>query len=166
MCDVSIDYENQQQLVKTGTTLTTKAVAYNGSYTHHITNVSPNFGSIKGGDTITFKLNTAVSAASFTAAAALISITFDGVPCTSVTYHATTGASPVYTVTCVTGAKVTEVEHSSKFFISGRGLVSWGGSDFNYVRLWSEISTWGQEAIPQAGESVYIPKGMNVLFNL
>ena len=69
-------------------------------------------------------------------------------------------------MTCTTGPKVNESESKIEFFVTGQGLASFGASEFNYFHKWSEIATWGQEAIPQAGESVYIPKNMNVVFDL
>lgn len=35
-----------------------------------------------------------------------------------------------------------------------------------YLDRWSEQSTWGGEAIPREGDSVYVPKGMTLLVDV
>ena len=37
---------------------------------------------------------------------------------------------------------------------------------FTYVSLWSDISTWGNTFTPVEGESIHIPKGMNLLVDI
>lgn len=34
---------------------------------------------------------------------------------------------------------------------------------YEYVDRWSDTVTWGGEAVPREGDSVYIPKGMTLL---
>ena len=34
---------------------------------------------------------------------------------------------------------------------------------FLYIDRWSEERTWGGEAVPREGDSVYVPKGMTLL---
>lgn len=37
---------------------------------------------------------------------------------------------------------------------------------FTYVNLWSSDSTWGGEFAPMEEESIYIPKGLNLLVDI
>jgi len=37
---------------------------------------------------------------------------------------------------------------------------------YTYVDRWSDSSTWGGEAPPREGDSVYIPPGQNILMDV
>jgi hypothetical protein len=39
-------------------------------------------------------------------------------------------------------------------------------SPFLYIDRWSAQSTWGGEAIPREGDSVYVPTGMTLLVDM
>ena len=40
-----------------------------------------------------------------------------------------------------------------------------GENTFLYSELWSSTTTWGGEVPPRAGETVWIPTGMNVILD-
>jgi hypothetical protein len=51
--------------------------------------------------------------------------------------------------------------------IAGKGMVSTDEIVFTYVFKWSEgADTWGGEMEPMDGETVYIPKGLNLLVDI
>jgi hypothetical protein len=69
-------------------------------------------------------------------------------------------------VTCTTGKRPGRVESSLEIFIDGQGLVSNRGLLFRYVSVWSSETTWGGEFAPMELESVWIPKGLNLLVDI
>ena len=136
----------------TQTSLTASA-SYQGSITANLTSMSPRFGSVEGGASVTF------TGTSFSSSTAAYTITIDGIAC-SVTAATSTS------VTCTTGQRPGLVSSSLEIFISGQGLVSTGGKIFRYVSPWSADSTWGGEFAPMEGESVYVPAGLNLLVDV
>ena len=50
--------------------------------------------------------------------------------------------------------------------IKDQGLVSNNGLLFTYANYWSADTTWGGEYQPVEDESVYIPKGLNLLVDI
>lgn len=69
-------------------------------------------------------------------------------------------------VTCTTGSRPGLVDSSLVITMAGMGKVSTQGRLFRYVSRWSQDSTWGGEFAPLEGESVYIPKGLNLLVDV
>ena len=45
-------------------------------------------------------------------------------------------------------------------------MVATQGIEYRYVSLWSSESTWGGQFAPIDGESVSIPRGTNLLFDI
>jgi hypothetical protein len=126
------------------------AVTYTGSSTPVLTSISPRYGRVEGGDSVTF------TGTDFSATASDYTILLDGVAC-SVTSASTTA------VTCTTGARTGLRNSTLVMEISGKGYVSTQGKVFTYVNLWSSDVTWGGEFAPLEGESVYVPSGLNLL---
>jgi hypothetical protein len=59
------------------------------------------------------------------------------------------------------------VELSLSIDIKDKGLISTNERSFTYVYKWSEgADTWGGEMAPMDGETVYIPKGLNLLVDI
>jgi len=58
------------------------------------------------------------------------------------------------------------VESSLEITILDKGLVATQGMVFLYVNLWSADTTWGGEFAPMHMESVYVPKGLNLLVDV
>jgi hypothetical protein len=50
--------------------------------------------------------------------------------------------------------------------IAGRGSVATKRKVYQYVNMWSNDDTWGGEFPPMEDESVYIPKGLNLLVDV
>jgi len=70
-------------------------------------------------------------------------------------------------VTCTTGKRTELVPTSLSIFIAGRGLVSTNDNVFTYVFKWSDgDKTWGGELAPMEGETIVVPKGFNLLFDI
>ena len=127
-------------------------VVYSAANTPFISNITPRFGRVNGGDSVTFNGGGWIEGDT--------SIKLDGIECT------VTGMT-ASTVTCTTGDKPKEEgDPSVDIFVTGRGLAVTGGNIFRYVSFWSESTTWGGDAPPQFGEAVLIPKGRNLLVDV
>jgi hypothetical protein len=50
--------------------------------------------------------------------------------------------------------------------ITGVGSISTRGLTFQYVNVWSADTTWGGDFAPMDGDSLYIPKGLNLLVDV
>jgi len=134
------------------TQLTAQA-AYQATLTANLTSISPRFGTVEGGDSVTF------TGTGFSQATGDYTITIDGVDCPVTAATATS-------VTCTTGPRPGLVSSSLEIFINGQGRVSTAGQVFRYVSLWSADSTWGGEYPPMEGESVHVPAGLNLLVDV
>lgn len=128
----------------------TGSVTYDIAQTVHITDIEPIFASVVGGDILTFTLSSAVDASTVT-------IHVDGVLCASPTSSGTS-------VSCTLGALTEDHEPEILFDIGTSGLATVGGNEFLYAHDWFDIRTWGNEGVPYTGQSVHIPKGMNVFY--
>lgn len=118
-----------------------------------MTTISPRFGQVEGGDSVTF------TGTNFVANPANYTITLDGVNC-PVTAATTTS------VTCTTGKRPGLIPTSTVITISGKGNVATNGLVFRYVSYWSNPITWGGNFAPMAGDSVVIPVGLNLLVDV
>lgn len=130
------------------------AITYKADYTMTVASIEPSYGSVIGGDTVTFTME---DASSFDASD--VTITIDGIDCSSV-------AKSGNDISCTLGERTGLPDHTLSFFIDQMGEVTWGINDFLYVNLWSEEATWGYELEPIEGESVYIPAGLNLLVDI
>jgi len=139
----------------TTTTAGSTVVTYSISETPFITSLSPRWGTVEGGTSVTF------TGQGFTTTAGDYSILIDDVPCTGISATSTT-------VTCTTGPRTGRWvdDPQLSIVITGKGSVAIQGNTFRYVSLWSSESTWGGQFPPIAGESVAITKGINLLFDL
>ena len=70
------------------------------------------------------------------------------------------------TIQCITGARPTFTE--SKFEVRSQefGDANTDGNLFLYIDRWSDSNTWGGEAPPREGDSVYVPKGQILLVDV
>ena len=128
-------------------------VEYVGSLTPSLVAVNPRFGSVEGGTEITF------TGEQFSSDTSLYTITIDGINCP-------VSAATSTSVTCTTGSRPGLVETSLEIYIEGSGLVSNRGIVFRYASFWSADSTWGGEFAPMHLESIYVPKGLNLLVDV
>ena len=89
----------------------------------------------------------------------LYTITIDGIDCPAL-------VADTNSVTCVTKKRPGLVETSLTIFIQGKGLVSTKELVFRYMNYWSNTQTWGDDFIPMDGETIVIPKGLNLLVDI
>jgi len=118
-----------------------------------VTDISPRYGTVEGGDTITF------TGTDFSTDTSDYTITIDGVDCPVDTATSTE-------VTCTSGARIGLVASSLSIYIEDYGYVALQGLMFRYVSLWSSDSTWGGDFAPIEGDSIYIPEGLNLLVDI
>ena len=120
-------------------------VTYNAAVTPKLTSVSPRFGSVLGGTTVT------LTGTNFPVGAA--TVTFDNRVCTVQSQSDTE-------VICITDDKP-YVPDTPKLQIDfeGAGYAATGGLVYRYVSLWSDPETWGGDTPPLEGESIQIPTG-------
>lgn len=119
-----------------------------------MTNIEPRHGNVRGGETVQFYSD------GFTSDA-VVTITIDGVECTDVV-----SASGV--ASCTTGPMIgyTDLDPELVISIEGKGRVSTADHVYRYLRLWSDHDTWGGTWLPLHMDSVSIPKGVHVLYDL
>lgn len=83
----------------------------------------------------------------------------DGINCTVRTATSTE-------VVCTTGKRPGIVPTSMRFRVDGYGNCATQGNTFLYVNHWSEEDTWGGEFVPTEGDSIWVPKGLNLLYDV
>ena len=90
-----------------------------------------------------------------------MTVLIDGIPC-AVTYASTV------LIQCTTGPRpgLYLTPPSFEVYVYGRGNADVGSNIFRYMSLWSETSTWGGQFAPVDGESVVVPKGLNLLVDI
>ena len=123
-------------------------VTYSNSVTPTVTDISPNYGWQLGGDTIT------ITGTGFGTSAGAVSVVIDGIAC-AVSSAATTS------IVCVTGDKGASnmAPASLSISVNSNNAIIADGVEFHYGLKWSEDATWGGDAPPRAGDSIYVPKG-------
>jgi hypothetical protein len=118
-----------------------------------LTSMLPRYGAVEGGESVTF------TGTDFSATTTDYTITIDKIACV-------VSAATVTSVTCLTGSRPGLHDSTLEIEIAGKGLVSTQGLVFQYVNKWSSDVTWGGEFAPLEGESVYVPKGLNLLVDV
>jgi hypothetical protein len=138
---------------------------YTAASTPTLTSMNPRYGSVVGGETVTF------TGTNFSPNHADNDITIDGVKCV-------TSAATAISVTCTLAKRpavqkmvdgvLTWVNPDKTLTINvaGKGLTATKGKLFYYVQRWSNDATWGGEFAPMAGETVRIEKGQSLLFDI
>ena len=66
---------------------------------------------------------------------------------------------------CTTGVRPEFVE-PTLVIKTPTGYAATQGLTYLYIDRWSDEATWGGEAIPREGDSVYVPKGQNLLVDV
>lgn len=119
-----------------------------------LTSISPRFGSVVGGEIVTF------NGAGFSNNVGDYSVVIDGRVCAVQTATATS-------FTCLTDKRPGFYPNPKlDIRIAGLGSVATQGLTFRYVNYWSEPLTWGGEFAPIEGDMVYVPKGLNLLVDV
>ena len=126
----------------------TGAVSYSDSVTAVVNSISPAFGPSYGGTTIT------ISGVGFGATNV---VTIDGIDCAVQSFDSTT-------IVCLTGVRMSPPSEGNSFSIITDGNVANINTEpYLYVDRWSDANTWGGDAAPIDGDSVYVPRGMTLL---
>ena len=145
-CSVSLEY-GSTKVSASGT------ITYDSTLTPLITALDPVRGTTLGGVDLT------ITGQDFGSVAADVQVTIDGVVCAIKTVSSTS-------IVCTTGARPTFVPATLEVLIAGKGLAATQGFTFLYADLWSSSTTWGGEVPPREGESVWIPKGQNIVLDM
>jgi hypothetical protein len=128
-------------------------VQYDGSATPKIDSISPRYGTVTGGTTVT------LTGSGFGSSAADVSVIIDGVACA-------VSAATNTQITCATGPRPNTPPPSMTVSINGVGNVALQGNTFTYVSAWSESSTWGGDFAPIEGDSIHVPTGKHLLVDI
>lgn len=120
--------------------------------TPSITSLSPTSGSTVGNFDIT------IVGTGFGTVQNDVSVTIDSVACVVKSVSDTQ-------VVCTAGARPTYTLPRLKVMVKHR-MAANQGNTFMYIEKWSESATWGGESPPREGDSVFIPKGQNVLLDV
>lgn len=135
------------------TSIPLEPVTYSAAMTPKLTAISPRFGSVLGGTTVTLSGENLEGTGQ-------TSVMFDNRVCEVQSTSATE-------IVCITDDKPyvpdTPVAHIS---IEGLGLVATQGLIYRYVSLWSDPETWGGDIPPIEGESIAIPTGQHLLVDI
>lgn len=146
MCEPSLDCTEVVSTLK-------DKVTYSGEKTALLTSISPRFGTVTGGTSVTF------TGTDFSDDKDKYKIIIDGRECKVDSASATE-------VTCTTDKRPGVIKPSLEIYIDGMGLVANQGKLFRYASVWSDETTWGGEFAPMFNESVYVPAGMNLLVDV
>lgn len=142
------------QITIDGSTSPLTDVTYSGAITPSLTDktgVMPRFGSVLGGESVTF------TGVGFSGAATVL---IDERPC-SVTSQSDTE------ITCTTANKpYVPGDPTLSILIDGAGAVATRGLVYRYVSRWSDKETWGNDIPPLMGEAVEIPSGQHLLVDV
>ena len=135
--------------------------------TPELTDLSPTIGGTAGGTNVTLT-GTGFFPINATSAADLeeddIVITIDGAVCEwyGLDYQLTETS-----VTCRTGMHRTTLQAMVRLYVRGKGFaIHHEETSFEYVDRWSSHFTWGGNALPSEGESVYIKLGQTVYLDI
>lgn len=130
------------------------SVTYQGELTPNLTAISPRYGRVEGGDSVTF------TGTGFSSNIEDYTILIDGI------FECEVTAATSTSVTCTTASRPGLHETQLYIYIDGVGEVSTHGLVFRYVSFWSSDSTWGGEFAPMEDETIYIPPGLNLLVDI
>jgi hypothetical protein len=151
--DTNVKVCSAEVITNQASTALAGTVTFEGALTPTLGSIAPRFGSVVGNEPITF------TGTDFSDQTADYAITIDGVDCAAT-------AATTTSVTCTTGSRPGIVEASLSIEIAGKGRVSTQGLLFIYANVWSSTTTWGGEFPPLEGESIHVPKGLNLLLDL
>lgn len=135
-------------VVVTGNKVLSNAVTYSHAATSVVNSVTPQFGPSVGADVIHIV---------GTGFGSTVTVTIDGIDCPIVNKTST----EIY---CTTGRRQSPPSSGNTFIVNSDGNAAKIASvPYRYIDRWSNTDTWGGEAVPREGDSVYVPKGMTLL---
>jgi hypothetical protein len=115
-----------------------------------IKSITPSFGPTTGGTDILIECLNCYSP---------VTVTIDSVDCLNIQVFSDS-------IQCTTGIRLNPPPNGSSFIVTSQGSqVVLLTDPFLYIDRWSSQNTWGGEAVPRDGDSVYVPKGMNLLID-
>ena len=126
----------------------TGAIEYRQDKTATVTNISPRYGDIAGGYTVTLT-GTNLDAGT-------PKITIDGIDCPIGTATATT-------ITCTPGARSITYNQENTFTVTLGKTKAILKDTFLYVTKWSSATTWGADMPPVDNDLIYVTKGTSLL---
>jgi len=151
--DNASSYACTPTLTVNGVSTSITDVTYDNASTGLLTAINPRFGSVLGGESVTFVGD------GFSATAAT-TVMIDGRSC------AVTGQT-TNSITCTTMDKPYVPDTPRvEILIDGKGYVATQGLVYRYVSRWSDTETWGGDIPPLEGESISIPKGQHLLVDV
>lgn len=134
------------------TSVALEDISYTASTTAKLTAITPRFGSVLGGTTVTLTGENFIGSAVY--------VHFDNRECIVESYSSTE-------IVCTTDDKPYVPDTPETIIeIEGMGLVATQDLVYRYVSLWSDTETWGGDIPPMEGESVAIPEGQHLLFDI
>jgi hypothetical protein len=161
LCDAEYYYDSHSVLEDID------AVSYHVSSTPFLAGtvgsypINPSFGSVEGGQTVTFDVENLILDSNGIDNE-VPSIIIDGIECTAVGF--TLEAQPK--LTCETGRRAGLYEEDKELeILFSVGYAVTQGYRYTYASLWSSESTWGGLFAPVDGESVVVPRGTHLLFD-
>ena len=128
------------------------AVAYAQANTPTITALGPSrYIEAAGGQQIT------LTGTGFTGA---VKVKIDNVECTGAT------AASATSITCTSGLRSAMTTASLVVEVGDNGYAATSGLTFLVVNKWSDENSWSGEFAPGKGDSIHIPTGQNLLFDI
>lgn len=129
----------------------TASVNYKASSTSTVNAVVPVFGPSTGGTVIEVRgINFGSS----------LTVAIDGINCPIINQTATN-------LFCTTGIRDKPPTSGNSFVLTSQGNAAILTTEpFIYIDRWSSQDTWGGEALPREGDSVYVPPGMTLLVDV
>jgi len=141
------------KLLLTGQSIdvTQALISYSPSMTSTLRSITPSFGPSIGGTTVHLQGSNFGS---------VLIITIDGIDCRVINKTST----EVY---CLSGVRSKPPAAGNTFVMQSDGNpVILACEPFLYIDRWSAQATWGGEALPREGDSVYVPSGMTLLVDV
>ena len=124
------------------------AIEFRQDHTATVTGVSPRYGDIAGGYTLT------ITGTNLNNAAA--TITIDGIDCPVASSTATQ-------ITCTVGARASSYTMDNTFSVMVGPSAAVLQDTFLYVLKWSSAATWGVDIPPVANDLIYVTKGTTLM---
>jgi hypothetical protein len=142
--------------VTIGPVVASTNITLSSALTPAVVNISPNFGTALGGDTIT------ITGVGFRAGSGLEAVRFNGMDCVVAAFNESQ-------ILCVTGRRSTILPFSVEVIVRGIGAAVVRNPQltyFSYLDRWSSLTTWANLEAPVDGDSVIVPKGQAILVDM
>ena len=135
-------------------------VTYKETLTPVINHITPEYGTLGGGTTVTLT-GTGFSASSTLSDA---EVKIGGVPCTVTSI--TSQGVVCQTTPLTRNSAPNTLESQVQVWVKDKGYAGNSSISFLFAEEWSNSDTWGGEAPPLAGETVIVPEGMSLIVDV